>query len=101
MAMSAETLLGFDERILGIPPDKSEMARKFETAFEQIDALHDGSWIYQSPDVEGDSWNWIYHLGRHVVELAFRSENWNAFDQVDKSAKEIFEAARRAAQTQE
>jgi uncharacterized protein YjaZ len=97
MAMSAETTLGFDKRELGEAPLSSDMDAKFAKAYEQIDEPHDGSWIYQVPEVEGRTWSWIYHLGQHVVGKAFENENWDAFSHIHKSAHEIFSAAKGVA----
>ena len=94
MALRAERDLGFERRALGQAPDQAQMQAMFDKAQSEIDAPHDGSWIYSAPG--GDGWSWIYHLGEYVVDLAFEAEGWDVFSQIDTPAPEIFAAAGRA-----
>ena len=93
MAMSAEEFLGYNRKDLGERPDQAAFNALVRRAMTEIDEIGNGSWIYSCHDGEG-SWPYIYQLGQHIVGKAFENRGWNAFDQVDLSAKEIFEAAR-------
>jgi len=93
MSMNSEKYLGYPERGLGSKPSKQELIKMSDRAYSDIDKPHDGSWIYYPPEGLKDSWAWIYHLGKHIVDRAFENKNWNAFDQIHLSAEEIFKAA--------